>query len=78
MSIKGQGHSLVKGHSDFKVKCLTSGLYNQVSDSEPHGPLVEKMLKEMVVNSHLELHLLVHLCDGGKVYISNLLPFLKC
>ena len=42
MSIKGQGHSLilVKGHSDFKVKCLTFGLYNQVSNSGPQGPLV--------------------------------------
>ena len=42
MSIKGQGHSLilVKGHSDFKVKCLTFGLYTQVSDSGPLGPLV--------------------------------------
>ena len=42
MSIEGQGHSLtlVKGHSDFKVKCLTFGLYTQVSDSGPLGPLV--------------------------------------
>ena len=42
MSIDGQGHSLtlVKGHSDFKVKCLTFGLYTQVSDSGPLGPLV--------------------------------------
>ena len=42
MSIKGQGHSLtlVKGHSDFNIKCLTFGLYTQVSDSGPHGPLV--------------------------------------
>ena len=42
MSIKGQGHSftLIKGHSDFKAKCLTFGLYTQVSDSGPHGPLV--------------------------------------
>ena len=42
LSIKGQGQSLtlVKGHSDFKVKCLTFGLYTQVSDSGPHGPLV--------------------------------------
>ena len=31
---------LVKGHSDFKVKCLTFGLYTQVSDSGPLGPLV--------------------------------------
>ena len=44
MSIKGEGHSLtlVKGHSDFIVKCLTFGLYTQVSDSGPHGPLVLK------------------------------------
>ena len=42
LSIEGQGHSLtlVKGHSDFKVKCLTFGLYTQVSDSGPLGPLV--------------------------------------
>ena len=42
LSIKSQGHSLtlVKGHSDFKVKCLTFGLYTQVSDSGPRGPLV--------------------------------------
>ena len=42
LSIKGQGHSLtlVKGHSDFKVKCLTFGPYTQVSNSGPHGPLV--------------------------------------
>ena len=40
--VEGQGHSLtlVKGHSDFKVKCLTFGLYTQVSDSGPLGPLV--------------------------------------
>ena len=37
-----EGHSLtlVKGHSDFKVKYLTFGLYTQVSDSGAHGPLV--------------------------------------
>ena len=42
MSFSGQGHSLtlVKGHSDFKVKCLTFGLYTQVSNSGPLGPLV--------------------------------------
>ena len=40
--MNGHGHSLtlVKGHSDFKVKCLTFGLYTQVSDSGFHGPLV--------------------------------------
>ena len=42
MSIKGQGRSLilVKGHSVFKAKYLTFGLYTQVSDSGPLGPLV--------------------------------------
>ena len=33
-------NDLVKGHSDVKVKCLTFGLYTQVSDSGPLGPLV--------------------------------------
>ena len=49
MSIKGQGHSLtlVKGHSDFKVKCLTFGLYTQVSDSGPLGPLVCHSVESM-------------------------------
>ena len=47
MSINGQGHSLtlVKGHSDFKVKCLNFGLYTQVSDSGPLGPLVLPFLQ---------------------------------
>ena len=35
-------NDLVKGHSDVKVKCLTFGLYTQVSDSGPLGPLVFK------------------------------------
>ena len=33
-------NDLVKGHSDFKVECLTFVLYTQVSDSGPLGPLV--------------------------------------
>ena len=34
-------NDLIKGHSDFKVKCsMTFGLYTQVSDSGPLGPLV--------------------------------------
>ena len=32
--------TIVNGHSDFKVKCLTFGLYTQLSDSGPQGPLV--------------------------------------
>ena len=30
---------LGQSHSDFKVKCLTFGLYTQVSDSGPQGLL---------------------------------------
>ena len=40
MGMKIYTNYLVKGHSDFKVKCLTFGLYTQVSDSGPLGPLV--------------------------------------
>ena len=36
-------NDLVKGHSDVKVKCLTFGLYTQVSDSGPLGPLVYRI-----------------------------------
>ena len=41
---------LVKGHSDFKAKCLTFGLYTQVSDSGPQGPLVI-----FTTNHHLKM-----------------------
>ena len=53
VSIKSQGHSLtlVKGLSDFKVKCLTFGLYTQVSDSWPHGPLVFFVFLSLVLSS---------------------------
>ena len=40
MGMKIYTNDLVKGHSDVKVKCLTFGLYTQVSDSGPLGPLV--------------------------------------
>ena len=45
-SITSQGHSLilVKGHSDFKVKCLTFGLYTKVSVSGPQRPIVSNSL----------------------------------
>ena len=42
-------NDLVKGHSDFKVKCLTFGLYTQVSDSGPLGPLVLYSRRRRVV-----------------------------
>ena len=56
MSIKGQGHSLtlVKGHSDFEVKCLTFGLYIQVSDSGPLGPLVFELLSTLIGKNLLQ------------------------
>ena len=41
---------LVKGHSDFKVKCLTFGLYTQVSDSGPLGPLVLRWSYDQVLS----------------------------
>ena len=44
-------NDLVKGHSDVKVKCLTFGLYTQVSDSGPLGPLVLKILQNWPVHS---------------------------
>ena len=44
-------NDLVKGHSDFKVKCLTFGLYTQVSDSGPLGPLVFMDLCPFVIFS---------------------------
>ena len=39
----------VKGHSDFKVKCLTFGLYTQVSDLGPHGPLVKNVSAKLKI-----------------------------
>ena len=42
-------NDLVKGHSDFKVKCLTFGLYTQVSDSGPLGPLVYSFYEGLIV-----------------------------
>ena len=56
MSINDQGHSLtlVKGHSDFKVKCLNFGLYTQVSDSGPLGPLVLLLSENIHCDPSLE------------------------
>ena len=46
-------NDLVKGHSDFKVKCLTFGLYTQVSDSGPLGPLVITISQECSLDDPL-------------------------
>ena len=49
-------NDLVKGHSDFKVKCLTFGLYTQVSDSGPLGPLVKFCNKKLVRRVSLKVY----------------------
>ena len=49
-------NDLVKGHSDFKVKCLTFGLYTQVSDSGPLGPLVVFERKACIVIGFIKKH----------------------
>ena len=67
MSIIGQGRSLtlVRGHSDFKVKCLTFGLHTQVSDSGPHGPLVIIFLHLFyLVKCGLSVHILKRKLQG--------------
>ena len=62
MSIKYQVHflTLVKDHSDFKVKRFDFGLYTQVSDSGPQGPLViysrtphHTILNKKMLRSHI-------------------------
>ena len=65
MNIKSQGHSLilVKGHSDFKVKCLTLGLYTQVSDSGPQGPLVH------CLSEKIRLYVASESCARQKIHM---------
>ena len=62
-------------HSDFKVKCLTFGLYTQVNELGPLGPLVLSPLvvsKTVVTISVLCmcLHfvLCVYMCPSGFVW----------
>ena len=71
MSIKGQGHSLtlVRGHSDYKVKCLTFGLFTQVSDSGPHGPLVGIVLQEKKIEKLIKLIYIFGVCFEGEVSV---------
>ena len=59
-------NDLVKGHSDFKVKCLTFGLYTQVSDSGPLGPLVGVMC--------CKTHLSHSLRKGNMIVITSISP----
>ena len=54
-------NDLVKGHSDFKVKCLTFGLYTQVSDSGPLGPLVILSLA-LIVSTLKNIFLYLKVC----------------
>ena len=73
MSIKGQGYSLtlVKGHSDFKVKNLAFGLYTQVSDSGPHGPPVFFIGEPGLVDRVLALHAGSRGFDSHRRHISK-------
>ena len=48
-------NDLVKGHSDFKVKCLTFGLYTQVSNSGPEALLFNNYIAVLVVNKQFGL-----------------------
>ena len=70
-------NDLVKGHSDFKVKCLTFGLYTQVSDSGPLGPLVIICMyisgpfwicTTLVFTTAIAGNLANYLASGGKDY----------
>ena len=56
MGMKIYTNDLVKGHSDFKVKCLTFGLYTQVSDSGPLGPLVYSFYEGLIVIENWAYH----------------------
>ena len=68
-------NDLVKGHSDFKVKCLTFGLYTQVSDSGPLGPLVRYLftlfpitcISQKLLYICLEMPTLVFMSGKAKV-----------
>ena len=52
----GRYHMYVKGHSDFKVKCLNFGLYTQVSDSGPLGPLVIYVMDKSLLGGLSRYH----------------------
>ena len=82
MSIKGQGHSftLVKVHSDFKVKCLTFGLYTQVSDSGPLGPLVLFLLLCVFRMEILlfNIHQVLKIVGGAKWEELNFHVYMQC
>ena len=64
-------NDLVKGHSDFKVKCLTFGLYTQVSDSGPLGPLVLLLMENPVSKQFRpdQSHVICHL-----IWVCTVLP----
>ena len=62
-------NDLVKGHSDFKVKCLTFGLYTQVSDSGPLGPLVVLMCRKTLITHSLSVSVIAYKARTERVKI---------
>ena len=68
-------NDLVKGHSDFKVKCLTFGLYTQVSDSGPLGPLVFVSIKHDVLLIEIVI-ILFNACYQISAFKCRAHPFL--
>ena len=80
MSIKGQSHSLtlIKGHSDFKVKCLSFGLHTQVSDSGPLGPLVYRLVVYRSLHKiPIKIHCLARLSIFGGLSKKERIYFLS-
>ena len=71
-------NDLVKGHSDFKVKRLTFGLYTQVSDSEPLGPLVSFGISNEMKRIYLALHVLCFVFMDSKTNIFGVTLFCCC
>ena len=62
-------NDLVKGHSDFKVKCLTFGLYTQVSDSGPLGPLVYYAPPQKVAGYYVIPSELLSVCPSVRLSV---------
>ena len=72
-------NDLVKGHSDFKVKCLTFGLYTQVSDSGPLGPLVTFFynFKSLICHKHFTAPLKCFILSGNMSFCPYSLSVFK-
>ena len=69
-------NDLVKGHSDFKVKCLTFGLYTQVSDSGPLGPLVFSNCAACVTASCITICFILFVVTSSQSYRNDVFAIL--